>query len=80
MKHAVIAAMFVLSACGPLLVAGYWEKPGGTDQEFQRDRYQCMRENTRTQVGVAGVFGQTEEVTEWHMVAMCLQSKGWRKQ
>lgn len=52
--------------------------PGAGQVEFNRDHYQCVRENTQTRyIAVGGVFGP-DQYTDDSMVAACLLARGWQ--
>ena len=60
----------------------YWSKPTFTQVEFDRDDYQCRRENTLTGYNSGVLFGSayTDPYTyvDGDMHARCMNARGWQ--
>jgi hypothetical protein len=59
-----IAIALLLAGC-----LGNWVKPGGTNEQFQRDMYDCKRDSA----AVEDVFRRIS------MEDQCMRSKGWNR-
>ena len=72
-----LTTALLMAGCGPTII-GYRNNNyayGGTQQEFDRDKYQCDLENTY-QSGIAGMLstGINQE-----MSARCMRVRGWHE-
>ncbi len=79
---AIVAFTGLASGCGP--TGQYvWTRPGAHAGELERDRYDCVKENTTTITSAAGDQSTVNQVgsnrTDWNMVDMCLQARGWQQ-
>lgn len=72
----VVMAALGLSAC-----AKTWVKPGSTQADFDKDRYECLQRSqqqvTSYSYGVYGGSGGTEQKTNNVLFNTCMNSKGW---
>jgi len=62
MKTGIILLVAMLAGCSG------WSKPGGTEQEFNRDQYECERD----------AAAQHDSTMAFYMKRRCMQLKGWR--
>jgi hypothetical protein len=73
---AASALATVLGGCaaqGPI-----WDKPGGTAQQFNVDKYQCVHENQGGAVAVpVGNMVAAVPVTNWDMYNACMMARGY---
>jgi hypothetical protein len=74
-----LALTAMLAGCatanGPI-----WNKPGGTQQQFAADKYQCIHENQSGAVAVPiGNMAVAAPVTNWGLYNACMEARGWRQ-
>ncbi len=62
----LVVLLVLLTGCAPQM----WVKPGGTNEAFQADAYDCERDAAPMQNRYQAAL----------MIERCLQVKGWRKQ
>jgi hypothetical protein len=74
---AVGGVLMLLSSCGPTHYRNYLHPSYGQTQ-FDRDWYECRRENTHPSTVVAGAYGSAEMVVDENMALACLAARGWR--
>jgi hypothetical protein len=79
MRRMIFAvAAVALASCatqGPI-----WNKPGGTQQSFDVDKYQCQRENQGGAVAVrVGNAAVAVPVTNWQLYNACMEARGWHQ-
>jgi hypothetical protein len=74
-------AFLVLCACGTPTPAKWrnFQQPSHGQLEFDRDHYQCERENTNRATRVVGGVVSAEMETNLEMVDSCMRARGWRK-
>ena len=74
---ALIAISLCISACGHVQATGY-AKPGATVQEYQTDRYQCIKDAQWVQ-NRQDIFDDlhSDKVTDCGQFASCMESKGY---
>lgn len=65
---AALLALVVLMAGG---CSFYWNKPGGTAEQFSRDSNECAKEATPAAAGTA--YGLGSET----IYKACMRSRGW---
>lgn len=87
--HAVAAAIFfggpvVLALILIVLLSGcaqpkqiVWHKEGATEQEFIKDRYECLRDAVMTGGTTYIGFGMTERNADPRMFAHCMIARGY---
>ena len=61
----VIGTALALAGCA---TGSVWDKPGGTQQSFAVDKYNCMKRRLPPLVGL-----------DQEMYAACMEALGWRK-
>jgi hypothetical protein len=61
----VIGTALALAGCA---TGSVWDKPGGTQQSFAVDKYNCMKRRLPPLVGL-----------DQEMYAGCMEALGWRK-
>ena len=73
-----VVLLFALGCAGPLV----WTKPGGTQDEFARDRYVCAQE---AKVPYSGAYVNPYYGTSASGVQIdatlfnaCMEARGWR--
>jgi hypothetical protein len=76
----------LMLACGPRY-AIVWDKPGATQQEFAKDKYECMQEAQQTRSAATGAYcsgyvcvpGQAESkvVTNPTLFSSCMEARGY---
>lgn len=94
----VALSILQLSGCALLNLPdnSTWVKPGATDQDFARDKYQCKRESQQAYssssiggsswatpgMGMGQLSGDSSSGvrTNWTLYKECLQARGWRAQ
>jgi len=74
-------ALLVLCACGTPTRSTWrnFQQPSHGQLEFDRDSYQCRRENTHRATRVVGGVLSAEMETNQEMVDSCMRARGWRK-
>jgi hypothetical protein len=76
MKLRTIATLIAVSL---VLLAGctrmMWVKPGATDQEFLRDKYECERDARQSGYFGTGVVGATN-MTDF--AKQCMRARGYQ--
>jgi len=90
-RIAVLALVFMIGlifACssGPQYRTE-WSKPGWTQQEWAKDKYECMQEAQQQRSHAMGGFcsgyvcvpGRSDStvVTNWTLFNACLEARGW---
>jgi hypothetical protein len=82
----VLAVLLAGCASSP----SYWSKPGGGEGEFDRDKYECERENRYTTPGpstriktapyqpVITMPGAPVTHVDDYGFASCMRARGWR--
>ncbi len=96
MKHTIVllGVGIMLFGCAHHQPETFWVRPGSTEQEFNADKYECMKEVTAMlgqqsymAFGEVGfVIASTEiarrraNATAITIFDACMQSKGWMKQ
>ena len=90
----VLLAMVTLGGCAHRQPQVFWVRPNSTEQEFNTDKYQCMKDVTAMSgqqsymaFGEVGFVIASTEIARRRANAMaittfdaCMQSKGWVKQ
>jgi hypothetical protein len=54
-----------------------WDKPGATQSEFNKDKYECAKDGFSTGGSAYMGFGVTERTFNVGMAKMCMQSRGY---
>ena len=74
----MITALILMTGCAHPLV---WSKPGGTQDEFSRDKYACMKQS---QQRVSGAYvdrysgsSASEVITNQNLFNACMNAQGW---
>jgi len=78
----MLKAMFlVLALVGCDTVAHYRNAlyPSYSQAEYDRDKYQCQRENQHEVVVAIGSIAQANNVVDDDMAAACMKALGWRQ-
>jgi len=75
MKPQIFLAL-LMGACSSEPVH-YRNIKGGGQAEFDRDHYQCTRENTSQTFMMVGRVAGTGEYTDDNRVQACLRAHGW---
>src|SRR5260370_25224986 len=70
-------ALLALAGCGRT----YWQKPGGTTQDFNRDTYVCTQQ-ARVGWSGAGLLGMSlaqanAQAESSNLYTMCMRATGW---
>lgn len=77
----LVLCIAVLSLVG---CAKAWVKPGGTDEAFNTDKYECLQRSqqqvTSYSYGVYGGSGGTEQKVNVSLFNSCMNAKGWSLQ
>ena len=73
-KLILLATVLTLAGCAGNKV---WVKPGGTQQSFQQDKWECQSQAGQTSAGM-GEFGNAWLVKDLTME--CLRMRGWELQ
>ena len=78
-KYWLLLPVFVsLAACAPMPV---WTKPGGTQDELSRSRYQCLQEAQQRAAASRSIGYQSaavdKMVTNDELFNACMNSRGW---
>ena len=66
-----ILAILLLGCAAPRLT-----KPGLTQEQWNKDTYECMRENQT----VSGYGGYIDTSTDWGMYYRCMAARGYVRQ
>ena len=82
-----VALTAMLGACASTPPLTYREKPGGTADSFNKDRYECIKEARTPQSSWgyssygqgAGANGHSAIVVDENMVTACLEGHGYHK-
>lgn len=60
-----------------------WAKPGASSREFNRDKYDCVREATgygsSSGASAYGGWSDSGPRTHWPIYNTCMQAKGWER-
>jgi hypothetical protein len=56
MKRITIIVLLLVSASGCVILS--WEHPTRTEQDFERDKYECVRETHTAGLGAPPLFEQ----------------------
>lgn len=68
----------LLAGCAPRL----WAKPGGTQEEFARDKYQCLSEASyvgqQTYVNTYSGYSQPGAYVNYGLFHSCMEARGWQ--
>ena len=55
-----------------------WTRADFTQEQFQRERYECMRQSTYVgAVGAGGILAATPQVND-ELYIECMRARGWR--
>jgi hypothetical protein len=66
----------LLGACaGP---APVWRKEGASTQDFQADKYACLKDATALGGAAYIGFGVTKRMPDWALYHDCMAAHGWR--
>ena len=67
----------LLSACAPMV----WNKPGATQDDFAKDRYECLQQAQQRSAGArissAGLVANDNIVTNGPLFDACMNAHGW---
>ena len=75
-RFALFGALMLLTGCATHYRNSLHPEYGQT--EFDRDWYQCQRENTHPAAGVYGSYGYAGSEVDYNMANACLAARGWR--
>ena len=70
--------LIALSDCSTSTRYRNVQNPSYGQVDFDRDWYQCKRENTHTKASVAGAYGTAEMTTDYSMAESCMRARGWQ--
>jgi len=63
-----------------------WNKPGFTQQEFAKDKYECIHQAQQTEyraIGSSGIFqpgsASGTNVTNQNLFKLCMEARGWKE-
>lgn len=73
----LLGALLVLAACGTTRYRNS-AHPGYGQAEYDRDWYDCKRENTQTSAYVSPYFGSAGPEVNYSMAESCMAARGWR--
>ncbi len=77
MRPIAFSLIFALAACAPPL----WVKPGGSQNDFSKDKYTCMQQAQQREAGASfnryGFSASDTVVTNEKLFASCMNSRGW---
>jgi hypothetical protein len=69
-------ALILLAGCGP----NTWRNPQHPEYgqaEMDRNRYECLRENTHTSAYVDRYSGSAGPTVDYNMATACMKARGW---
>ena len=73
----LVVGLLVLSGCATML----WYKPTGTQDEFSRDKYDCLQQAQQpysgAYVNMYGGASRGQMITNNQLFAACMNSRGW---
>jgi hypothetical protein len=78
MRWIVVAAL-ALAGCATATHYRNALHPSYTQADFDRDNYDCRRENQHQVVAIIGTIGQANDVVDDDMAAACMRGRGWRQ-
>lgn len=68
---------FLLSACTPMV----WNKPGASQDDFSKDRYECLQQSQQRSAGAsinrAGLVASDNVITNAELFRACMNAHGW---
>ena len=70
-------AVLLLAGCGTTRYRNY-QTPSAGQLEFDKDQYECRRENTRPSAVKSGSYASAEMVVDESMARQCMAARGWR--
>jgi hypothetical protein len=74
----VLIGMLTIIGSGPNKV---WVKPGASEQDFNKDKYECMKENQKpVSSGYRDRYsasGSSDVVVDWDLFNHCMVARGW---
>jgi hypothetical protein len=86
----IIVLVCLISACAtrrPPAPAKQWYKPNFTQQEWAKDKYECMQQAQQTKAYSTGPTGggifyepghsESKVVTNWNLYNACMEARGW---
>ena len=80
-RMVALAAVFLLAGCG---AKHSWIKAGATDEQFERDSYECAAQSTYTSrragLGGGGGFYREGTAVNEDLYRACLRSRGYTRQ
>lgn len=75
MRNLLLIAVLALGGCGPSTVASF-SKTGGTQSQFDSDRYDCIQQATENKGGFSAA---QKSVVRKHLFMSCMAAKGYRQ-
>ncbi len=75
---AACGALILLSGCTSMTHYRNSLHPAYGQTEFDRDWYECQRENTHTSAYVNPYYGSAGPEVDFSMARACLAARGWR--
>ncbi len=78
MRGIVVAAL-ALAGCATVTHYRNILHPSYTQADFDRDDYQCRRENQHQVVAVLGTIAEADNVVDYDMAAACMRGRGWQQ-
>ena len=77
----VLFGVLTIIGSGPNNV---WVKPGSSEQDFNKDKYECMKENQKqVSSGYGNRYGastSSDVVVDWNLFNHCMVARGWSLQ
>ena len=70
-----LAALVLAVGCSTRYRNQLHPEYGQTD--YDRDRYECRRENSHPAATVAGAYGSAGNVVDENMARQCFRARGW---
>jgi hypothetical protein len=76
MKRYVVIGLLVLAGCSHRYRNAV--HPGYGQTDYDRDWYECQRENTHPKTTAAVVSGPTVAYRDYPMAQACMTARGWQ--
>ena len=75
----ILVAGLALGGCETISHYRNAQHPSYAQAEYDRDKYECQRENQHQVVLAMGGIAQANNVVDDDMAAACMRARGWRK-
>jgi hypothetical protein len=78
-SNMVLGALILLVGCASTPPRTYHNRlhPEYGQTDFDRDYYECSRENSHPAATVAGAYGSAGTVVDGDMARACFRARGW---